>query len=318
MRLAVAKRDAIDVAARLQREVGHVQGFANQQVGGERVVRAPVVGHHLAHQRERELVVARWHRRVRREHASALDVGGDFTRHHGHPPASHFLEAELQHERGRVSLVHVEAPELVQAERAKNAHATDAEQQFLAQPVAQVAAVQMVGQSAVRIGVCRHVGVEKQDGHDVSADAGHLVAPRPQLDGAPLDADGDPRRQFGQPIGGRPIDRLLALPAVGAELLAKVAAPVDECDGDHVEAAVGRGTDGVAGEDAESARVGRKLGRQADLHREVGDRGRAVHAGQRWESASGPKSARERSCLAARGAGSRRSMTMLLRSPSAS
>ena len=274
----MATRDAIDVAARLQREVGHVQRFADQQVGGERFVRAPVVGHHLLHQRERELVVARGHRRVRREHASALDVGGDFTRHHRHAPAPHFLEAELQHERGRVSLVHVEAADLVQAERAKNAHATDAEQQFLAQPVAQVAAVQVVGQSAVRIGVSRHVGVEKQDGHDVSADAGHLVAPRPQLDGAPLDADGDPRRQFGQQIGGRPGNRLLALPTIGAELLAKVAAPVKECDGDHVEAAVGRGTEGVAGEDAEPARVGRKLGRQADLHREVGDRGRAVHA----------------------------------------
>ncbi len=121
----------------------------------------------------------------------------------------------------------------------------------------------------------------------MSADAGHLVAPRPQLHGAALDADGGPRRQFGQPLGGRPGERLLALRAVGVELLAKVAAPVDEGDRDHVQAAVGRGTDGVAGEDAEPARVGRNAGHQADLHREVGDRGREVHAGQRSGSGAG-------------------------------
>ena len=49
------------------------------------------------------------------------------------------------------------------------------------------------------------------------------------------------------------------------------------------EAAVGRGTNGVAGEDAEPARVGGKLGHQADLHREVGDRGRVVH---QWQPSS--------------------------------
>ena len=309
----MATRDAVDVAARLQRDVGHVQRFADQQVGGERLIRVPVVGHHLLHQRERELVVPRGHRRVRREHATALDVGGDFTCHHRHASAPHFLEAELQHERRRVPLVHVEAADVVEVERAQHAHAANPEQQLLAQSVAQVAAVQVVGQSAVRIGVFRHVGVEKQDGHDMSADTGHLVAPRPQLDGAALDADGGACRQFGQPLGGRPGDRLLALRTVGAEPLAKVAAPVDESDRDHVEPAVGRGTDGVAGEDAEPARVGRKLGRQTDLHREVGDRGRAVHAGQRWESGSGPKSARKRSCLAARGVGSRRSMIAAVR-----
>ena len=232
--LAVAPRDAVDVAARLQREVGHVQRLADQQVGGERLVRVPVVGHHLLHQSQGELVVPRGHRRVRREHAAALDVGGDFMRHHRHAPAPHFFEAELQHERGRVSFVHVKPADLVEVERAQNTHAADAEQQFLAQPVAQVAAVQVVGQSAVRIGVSRHVGVEKQDGHDMSADAGHLVAPSPQLDGAALDANGGPRRHFGQPLGGRPGDRLLALRAVGAQLLAKVAAPVDEGDRDHV------------------------------------------------------------------------------------
>ena len=55
------------------------------------------------------------------------------------------------------------------------------------------------------------------------------------------------------------------------ELLAEVAAAMDERDGDHGSGGVGCGAEGVAGEHAETAGVGGQSRGEGDLHGEVRD-----------------------------------------------
>jgi len=63
------------------------------------------------------------------------------------------------------------------AQRAKHAHAADAEDHFLAQPVKRVPAIEAPGQAAVEIAVLRQVGVQKIDRHAIAADSLHVIPP---------------------------------------------------------------------------------------------------------------------------------------------
>ena len=56
-----------------------------------------------------------------------------------------------------------------------------------------------------------------------------------------------------------------------SEVLAEVAAAMDERDGDHGGGGVGGGAEGVAGEHAQATGVGGQGWGESDLHGEVGD-----------------------------------------------
>ena len=79
------------------------------------------------------------------------------------------------------------------------------------------------------------------------------------------------------------VEPVLLLRPAEVEALDEVAAPVEEADADHREAAVARLLEHVAGEDAEAAGVARQRGVHAELGREV--RHRAVVLGARREAA---------------------------------
>jgi len=277
--LAVPLGHAVDVMAVVEREVGHVQHVVEAELDRAPVVGAVVVGEHAPHQRQRKLVVARGHRRVRGEHAKRLDRHGHLAGHFQEPAPQHLLVAEFEQQQRRMPLVHVEAPDALVAQRAQHAHAADAEDDFLAQPIAIVAAVQVVGEPPVGLGVLGEVAVEQQHRQRHAAGAAHVVAPGAQRDLATLDAHLRARRHLGEHRLRRPRLRLLGLPALGIEALAEVALAMHQRDRHHRHVAVGRRAHRVAGEHAEAAAVGRHRLVEADFHREVGDRGGVGHVG---------------------------------------
>ena len=165
---------------------------------------------------------------------------------------------------------------------AEGAHAADAEQQLLAQPVLGVAAVEAVGDVAVVGAVLLDVGVEQQQRHAADVrdeDARHQVRAVGQRDrDRGTAAVGLAELRQRELVGVE--DRVaLLLPAVAVQRLLEVAVAVEQADTDQRDAEVGRRLEVVAGEDAETAGVLRQHRGDAVLGREVGDRARRVVAG---------------------------------------
>ena len=157
----------------------------------------------------------------------------------------------------------------VDAERLERPDAADAQQDLLAQPVLDVAAVEAVGhESQVVAGSpamsasSRYSGVRPTVACQTCATSG-LAG---QVDGHPhavaqLQGHGV-RVQVREP---------LLLPAVDGERLAEVAVAVEQPDGRQRHPQVGRRLQVVAGQDAETARVLRDRLGDAELGGEVGD-----------------------------------------------
>ncbi len=181
------------------------------------------------------------------------------------------LVGEFHRQQAGVPFVHVKAADVLVAQRAQHAHPADAEDHLLAQSVARIAAVEVVGQSAIAVGVLLQIRVEQVDRHHMVADALDLVTPGAYPHLAFLDLHARPRREFMQAIRGRPGERLLRLRSVGGEPLAKVPSAMKEADRDHGQLQVGGGTDGVPRQHAQAAAVRGDTFLEADLHREVGD-----------------------------------------------
>ena len=161
---------------------------------------------------------------------------------------------------------------------ADRAHAADAEQQFLLEPVLGAAAVQPVGDLPGGGVVLLDVAVEQQQRHP--ADLGHqdLRVQRAAFG----QRERDPRRTA---VEIQRLDRqalrverrvALQLPAVARERLAEVPGAVEQTDADDRHAEVARRLEVIAGEDAEAAGVLRQHLGDAELRREVGDAGRAA------------------------------------------
>ena len=144
--LAVQFADGVGGAAEFQREHGHAERFVRvlrlHAAQGENVIERNASGCQIAlqgvvHQFGREPVVARLHRRVRGENAfrlgQRLGLGKGFA-------GGHFFADEFQREERRVAFVHVERGRR-EAKRAQQAHAADAEQNFLHDARGAVAAI---------------------------------------------------------------------------------------------------------------------------------------------------------------------------------
>ena len=154
------------------------------------------------------------------------------------------------------------------AEGPHRAHAADAEQQFLAQPVLAAATVQAVGDLVLCGLVLLHVRVEQEQRHP--ADLG-----QPDLRGQQLAfgeghvdlhrvAVGAPQQGQRQPV--RVIGRVaFRLPAVRRQRLREVPVPVQQADADDGDAEVARGLQVVACQDAEATGVLREDGGDAVL-----------------------------------------------------
>ena len=171
-----------------------------------------------------------------------------------------------------MALVHVVDGRLI-AECGEHAGAAHAEDGFLAEAVVAIAAVEAVGEIAVFGVIYVQVSVEQVDADLAAGYALDGVTEGADGDGTAFDLDGDPGLLGFRVERDVPGLGFFGLLAVGGEVLAEVAFPMGEGNGDQREAHVGGGAEGVAGEHAQAARVGVHLGLDGDLHGEVGDDG---------------------------------------------
>ena len=267
--LAVLHGDAVDEAREAQGDVGHVHEAVVEAAealdGG-----GAIVAEDLVHLVEAELVVAGGNRGVGGEDALLADgfdvgFGGVLER-----LAGEVVFEQADGEEGGVALVHVVDLGFT-AEGVEQSDAAEAEDGLLTEAVVGVAAVEVVGEAAVPGVVAFDVGVEQEDGDDVAGDADDVEAPGADEDLAALHGEGDDLVGAGKRGLGRPGNVGLGLLADVGELLAEVAAAMDERDGDHGGGGVGGGAEGVAGEHAEATGVGGQGRGEGDLHGEVGD-----------------------------------------------
>ena len=236
-------------------------------VAGE-VQLGPVAPEELLHHRQREGVVAGRHRRVGRKDALLLHVAHGLVEGHA---LGHQLTAELQHEEGRVALVHVPDIRLV-AKAPQGAHTADAQHQLLRDAHLLVAAVEPRRELAILGAIRVDVGVHQEERHAANLELVDLGVDRAagQLHlYHNLSAVGVEGRDGGH-IGEVELVVLGVLPPARVEALAKVALGVDEADRDEGQAHVAGLLHVVAGEDAEAARVDRQRLVDAKLGAEVG------------------------------------------------
>ena len=173
----------------------------------------------------------------------------------------------LQSQEPGVALVGVEDRD-VDAERGERPHAADAEQDLLAQPVLDVAAVEAVRDELQVLGVLGKVGVQQ-----VERRAPHHGPPHLGDERTATHVDRHPHvlaQLEGHGVGVQ-VGEAFLLPPVGRERLPEVAVAVEEADGHERDAQVGRRLQVVAGEDAQAAGVLRDGLGDAELGREVGD-----------------------------------------------
>ena len=155
-------------------------------------------------------------------------------------------------------------------------HAADPEQQLLLQAVILAAAVEPVGDQAGGGVVLLDVRVEHQQRYATNGGDPDLGMQDPALRQVERDAHRLPVALEGLyrqtlRIEGRVA---LKLPTVARERLAEVAGSVEQADADDRDAEVARCLEVVAGQNTETARVLRQDFGDAELRREVADRGR--------------------------------------------
>ena len=166
----------------------------------------------------------------------------------------------------------------------ERAEAADAQQQFLADADARVAAVQARGEFAVFGMIALDVGIEQEQ-----IAASDLHAPDFGADGAAAGFDLNRDRLAVRSDGGFHrqlvdigLDIFFLLPAGAIEPLAEISLAVEQADADQRNAQIGRALDVIAGQHAQSAGINRNGFVQAELGGEVCHRARPQNAGVPW------------------------------------
>jgi hypothetical protein len=220
----------------------------------------------------RKTIMAGRHRRVCGEHALGADFFDVFAIDRGAARLYGFLAEQFQREECGVALVHVVAREIFISERAKHAHATDSQKNFLAQPVVGIAAIESASEVAVPFGVGREIGIEKIDRHFKVTHTLNVIAPTAQFDAAIFQRHGNAHGLFFKEIFDVPNNRFFRLATVFGEMLRKVAPAVKERYGHHGQTQVRGGTDSVSCENTQAATVARHGVLQRNLHGKIGNK----------------------------------------------
>ena len=153
------------------------------------------------------------------------------------------------------------------AQRVQRAHAAHPEQDFLLNARLPVAAVEVFRDGAVARLILRNVGVEQVQRH-----APDLGLPDLRMQRAPAQRHGDLAAGVADRQRGEIVSRVDdTRGAVAAQLLAVVAAAVQQPDGHERDAQIGRGLEVVARQHAQPAGIQRQALVQPELGTEIGD-----------------------------------------------
>jgi hypothetical protein len=184
----------------------------------------------------------------------------------------HQVADALEHQEGCVALVDVPYGR-AQLEFGQGASAADTEQDFLLDPGAPVAAVELVSNAPVGFAVFRQVGVEQ-----VEAVVAHPRAPDLGPHRASREVDADVHfaavrvaHGFDRHVVEIVVAVMRGLVALAVYGLVEIALAVEQADGDEGQAHVGGALAVVAGKDAEAAGVDRQALVEAELGAEIGD-----------------------------------------------
>ncbi len=280
--LAVQLADAVDVLRGAQRERGHVEertaavvvvaereeGIA---VGAER---SPRAGEMLLDEVERERVVSRGNRRVRREDRRLAHVVE--RRLERFAPLDQIADP-LEDDECRVPLVEVPRRR-VRAHRFQRTYAADAEDDLLLDARFAVAAVEPRRQLAIPRRVLFEIGVEQIQLH-----APEPYPPHRDEHSAVAERHGDDARVA---VGrGRALDRRIRpvealvdflLPPFRRHGLVEVSLRIHESHADERNPEIARFLAVIAGKHPQAARVDRQRLMERELGGEVGDRPRRV------------------------------------------
>ena len=178
----------------------------------------------------------------------------------------------LEREEGRVAFVHVKNLRF-DPESGQRFHPADAENDLLADPHFEIAAVKFSGDEPVFRCVLRDIGIEQ-----VEADAPHAQFPNFRPDFAVQEADGNEQIAVAAPhfLDRQVVEVLVqadgVLNAFLVDLLFEVAVPVEQSDRDEIQIEIAGGLAMVPGQNAEAARVIRNRFVEAELGGEIGDR----------------------------------------------
>ena len=185
--------------------------------------------------------------------------------------AAHLPLKERDAEKGGVSFIHVVGANAAVAERLEHRHAAEPQQCFLAQPVAKITPVQVIGQGLIVRVIVRERSVQEVHGHHMASYAEDDIAPRAESHRAAVDSYVRASGEGLQCILGRPDRVLLALVSLIVEALAKIALAVQQGHGNHRQPHIGSRPERVACQDAQAPAVRGYRGFEADLHRKIGD-----------------------------------------------
>ncbi len=247
---AVLHGDAVDESREAQGDVRHIHEAvveAAELVDGG----AAVVAEDLVHLVDAELIVAGGDGGVSGEDAllaNGFDVGFGCVLERS---AVELIFEETDREEGSVALVHVIDLGFT-AKGVEKSDAAESEDGLLTEAVVGVAAVEVVGEAAVPGIVAFDVGIEQEDGNDVAGNANNIKAPRADENLPTLHGEGDDLVGAGEHGLGGPGDVGFRLLTDVGELLAEVAAAMDERDRNHGGRGVGGRAEGVAGQHSEA------------------------------------------------------------------
>ena len=224
-----------------------------------------------------ESIVTRGNWRVRGENNFARDI-----RQRGFEAQTFFLHAivnRFEHDESAVTFVEMQHAGR-DAHRFKRAESADAEQQFLANANAAIAAVKTRRQLAIFRRVALDVGIEQQQ---IATSNFHAPDTRANRTRARVDlhlnrlavrAD----RRFHRKLIHVILDVLFLLPTFGVEALAEISLAVEQADSDERNIEVGCALDVIAGQNSEAAGINWNRFVQAELRRKIRDRPRPQNA----------------------------------------
>jgi hypothetical protein len=186
----------------------------------------------------------------------------------------------------RMPLVHVEPGDAVVAQRAQHPDPSDTEDQLLAEAVAIIAGVEVVGETPIAEIFVGNIGVEQKHRDRRAAGRPHLVSPGSYGDRSALHFDHTRAVNDLEKIIDRPRDRLLVLAALGVESLEEVALPMEKRHAHHGEAEVGRAPEGVPASTRELILEGTSIEKSATKARSRCGSCVIMHSRATWTSRS--------------------------------